>query len=219
MPKITIYIDGHEITAHPGDNILGVALKHGIYIPHLCYDVDLMPFGGCRLCIVEVKGLKGFPAACTTEVSDGMEVSTWSPQLARVRRDTLELLLSEHPLDCLTCSANQRCGLQEAAARLGVMDRSLRRTGNQAQIEQLTPFLDIDRNYCILCQKCVRACGEIANKNILAVAERGAKSRVVSFAGEKDKIASCPECLECVKRCPTAALKEKRWSPQQGFDW
>lgn len=219
MPKINISINGREITTHAGENILNAALKHGIYIPHLCDDIDLKPFGGCRLCIVEVKGMKGFPAACTTEVAEGMEVTTSSQDLDGVRRDTLELLLSEHPQDCLTCSASQSCELQRAAAYLGVMERSLRRTGGKVQIEELTPVFDIDRNYCILCQKCVRSCDEIAHKHILAVVDRGAQSRVVSFASETEKAASCPECLECLKHCPTAALKEKSWSPQKLLNW
>ena len=205
--KVTLLLDGHEIKAHAGESVLEAALAHGIYIPHLCHDQDLKPHGACRLRIVEIKGMKGFPAACATEAAEGMVVNTSSAGLDRVRRDTLELMLTEHPLDCLTCTANQRCELQKAVAHIGGLTRTLRRTGKSNQMEALTPFFGIDRDYCILCQKCVRACEEIARKNILTVIHRGAECRIASFAGEAEKNSACRDCLECVKKCPTAALK------------
>jgi NADH dehydrogenase/NADH:ubiquinone oxidoreductase subunit G len=219
MSKISLVIDGQPVSAHPGESVLEAALAHGIDIPHLCYDRDLEPFGGCRLCIVEISGMKGLPASCTTEAVNGMVVSISSPELERVRRDTLELLLAGHPQDCLTCAAGRDCELQKVAAGMGAAGRTLRRLNDYRRLEELTPFFDIDRDYCILCQKCVRACDEVAHKNILAVVDRGARSRVVSYAGQEEKISACPDCLECVKRCPTAALKEKRWSRQGSFNW
>ncbi len=219
MSRINLTIDGQEITAQTGESVLEAAIKHGIHIPHLCYDRDLKPFGGCRLCIVEIKGAKGFPASCTTQVTENMVVTTNSPELERVRRDTLELLLAEHPRECLTCRVSRECELQETVASMGKAARILRHAGVTRQAEELTPFFDIDRDYCVLCQKCVRACNEIAHKNILAITGRGAESQVVSYASQEEVLANCPECLECLKRCPTAALKEKSWTPQQSFNW
>ena len=206
--KVTLTIDGHHISARPGTSVLEAALLHGVYIPHLCYDKDLKPHGGCRLCIVEIKGMKGLPAACATAVAESMSVTTFSPAVNLVRRDTLELLLAEHPLDCLTCIKNQQCELQKVVAQVAGLERTLRRTGKPEDIDDLTPYFSYDRSYCILCQKCVRACDEVVKKDIITIINRGSESRVATFAGEAEKALACPDCLECVKRCPTAALRK-----------
>ena len=207
--KVTFTIDGHSIGARPDTSLLEAALLHGIYIPHLCYDKDLKPHGGCRLCIVEVKGMKGLPAACTTAVAQGMSVTTSSAAVTRVRRDTLELLLAEHPLDCLTCVKNQQCELQRVVAHVGGLERTLRRTGGASRIDDMTPYFNYDRDYCILCQKCVRACDEVVKKDIITIINRGSESRVATFSDREQTSAVCRDCLECVKRCPTAALRLK----------
>ncbi|MCL2149695.1 MAG: 2Fe-2S iron-sulfur cluster-binding protein [Dehalococcoidia bacterium] len=207
MPKISLCIDGREIEAAAGASLLETALEHGIYIPHLCHDPDLKPHGGCRLCLVAVRGARGFPAACTTQVADGMVVTTTGAELDQVRRDMLEILLTEHPLDCLSCAKNQHCALQTAAAYIGDVRRNLRRTGTPGQGAEFTPCFVLGRDYCILCQKCVRACDEIAHKKLLTVVGRGGLSRVAIFASQAELVAACSDCLECVKRCPTAALR------------
>jgi len=207
MSKISLNIDGRELEAHQGASVLETALAHGIYIPHLCHDPELKPHGGCRLCLVAVRGAKGFPAACTTQIADGMVVVTAGEELERVRRDVLELLLTEHPMDCLSCAKNQHCALQKAAAHIGGVARTLRRTQVAGRGVELTPCFNLDRDYCILCQKCVRACDEIAHKRLLVVANRGATSQITTFMSVEQMTATCENCRECLKRCPTAALR------------
>jgi predicted molibdopterin-dependent oxidoreductase YjgC len=139
-----------------------------------------------------------------------MAVTTSSETLSRVRRDTLELILAEHPLDCLSCPKNQKCQLQEAAAYIGGLERALRRTGAAEPPANLTPFFIWDKNYCILCQKCVRACHEIVRADIISIVNRGSRSRVACYASEAEAALACRDCLKCVARCPTAALRLTR---------
>jgi len=207
MTVITLSIDGCEVKAQPGASVLETALSHDIYIPHLCHDLELKPHGGCRLCLVAIQGMRGFPTACTTQVAEGMVVATMGVELERVRRDTLELLLTEHPLDCLSCVKNQNCDLQKVAAYIGGVTRVLRRKQVSGRGIELTPCFGLDREYCVLCQKCVRTCDEIAQKHLLTVVNRGADSRVATFASQEQMAATCADCKECVKRCPTAALR------------
>jgi NADH dehydrogenase/NADH:ubiquinone oxidoreductase subunit G len=164
--------------------VLQAALAAGIYIPSLCYSPDLAPHGGCRLCIVEIEGMSGMPAACTTAVSDGMAVRTSSEELDRVRRDIVELLLADHPADCLACVKNQRCELQKAAAYLGISERRLAQTKRAIAVDDSNPFFKLDRNYCIMCQKCTRTCDEISCVNAIEVIGRGYDSRIGTF-GDK----------------------------------
>ncbi len=207
MPKITINIDGREFQVNSGTSVLETALSHGIYIPHLCYDAALKAHGCCRLCLVSVRGARGFPAACTTQVTDGMVVATVGAELEQVRRDALELLLTEHPMDCLCCVKNQHCDLQVAAAHIGGVERTLRRTWTSSRGIELTPCFSLERDYCVLCQKCVRTCDEIVKKHLLAVVNRGALSQITTFESRELMAAACASCLECVKKCPTAALR------------
>jgi len=207
MSRITISIDGRELQANPGANVLETALAHGIYIPHLCNDPELKPQGCCRLCLVSVRGARGFPAACTAQVTDGMVVITAGAELEQVRRDALELLLAEHPMDCLCCMKNQRCDLQAAAAHIGGLERTLRRVWTSGRGIEHTPCFRLERDYCVLCQKCVRTCDEIAEKHLLAVVNRGAHSQIATFENRELMAAACASCQECVKRCPTAALQ------------
>jgi len=207
MSTITLSIDGKVYEARPGASVLETALSHGIYIPHLCHDPGLKPHGGCRLCLVAIRGARGFPAACTTQVTEGMVVITAGGALDLVRRDTLELLLTEHPLDCLSCAKNQGCELQRAAAFIGGATRALRPIRAPGRGVEGFPHFNLERDYCILCQKCVRTCDEIAHKNLLTVVNRGAESRVDTYASWEQMTESCANCLECVKRCPTAALR------------
>jgi formate dehydrogenase alpha subunit len=202
-------INGHGVTARPGMSVLEAALAADIYIPHLCHDPDLKPHAGCRLCLVEIQGMRGLPASCTTLAAEGMTVKTMSADLDQARHDTLELILAEHPQDCLTCIKNQKCELQRVVAHLGPATRQLRRVGQAEKIDETNPVFSIDHSYCILCQKCVRTCDEIAHAGILAVINRGPKSKIASFAGLAEMTAVCPSCGECVKRCPVAAIRPK----------
>jgi formate dehydrogenase alpha subunit len=213
MDEIKLSIDGQEVRVRPGMTVLEAALEAGIYIPTLCYDPDLEPHGGCRLCIVEIEGVPGMPTACTTPAIDGMVVRTSTEAVDKVRRDIVELILADHPMDCLTCVKNQRCQLQQVAAYLGITERRLSRTATERSVDDSNPFFTLDRNYCILCQRCTRTCDEITCANAIEIINRGYESRVSTF-GDKPLMESvCQSCGECVIRCPVAALRIKNAVP------
>ena len=209
MDEIILNIDGQKVCAKSGITVLEAALEAGIYIPTLCYDPDLEPHGGCRLCIVEIEGMPGMPTACTTPVANGMVVKTSAAAVNQVRLDIVELILADHPLDCLTCVKNQQCELQKVAAYLGITERRLNRTATERTIDDSNPFFTLDCNYCILCQRCTRTCDEITCVNAIEIINRGYESRVGTF-GDKPLMESiCQSCGECVARCPVAALAIK----------
>jgi predicted molibdopterin-dependent oxidoreductase YjgC len=209
VESINLNIDGKTLRAKPGSNVLEAAMAAGIYIPNLCYDPDLKAYGGCRLCLVEIQGMRGLPTACTTVVSEGMVVKTFGAELDQVRRDTLQLLLANHPIDCLTCIKNQRCELQKAAAYMGITERTLRRTSGEKVVDESNPFFKLDRNYCILCGRCTRTCDEITCVNAIEMVSRGDDTRVSTFGDQPLMESSCRSCGECVVRCPVGAFVAK----------
>ena len=199
-------IDSRQISAAPGATVLEAALAAGIYIPNLCYHPDLEAYGGCRMCIVEIAGMRGMPTACTTRVTEGMTVKTYGADLDQTRRDTLQLLLANHPLDCLSCVKNQRCELQKAAAYVGMTERTMSRTLPNQEVDESNPFFKLDRNYCILCGRCTRTCNEITCVNAIEMMGRGDNTHVGLFGGQPLMDSICRSCGECVARCPVAAL-------------
>ena len=209
MDNIDIIIDGKPIKARPGSTVFEAALEAGIYIPNLCHHPDLEPYGGCRMCLVEIQGMRGLPTACTTKVAEGMAVKTYGTELDQVRRDTLQLLLANHPIDCLTCIKNQRCELQKVAAYMGVTERTLRRTSIPKAVDESNPFFKLDRNYCILCGRCTRTCDEITCVNAIEMVSRGDDTRVSTFGDQPLMESICRSCGECVTRCPVGALVPK----------
>ena len=209
--SINLAIDGKTLAVRKGMTVLEATREAGIYVPTLCHHPDLEPYGGCRLCLVEIKGQRGLMTACTTPAADGMVVRTLTPEIKQVRRITLELILADHPTDCLTCAKNQQCELQEVAAYLGITERRFRRTAPERPVDASNPFFTLDRNYCILCQRCTRACDEVTAVNAIEIAGRGYESRVSTF-GDKSLMESiCRSCGECVVRCPVAALSPKEY--------
>lgn len=206
---VKLIINGKQVTAKNGMTVLEVAREAGIYIPALCFDPDLEPHGGCRLCIVEIEGMRDLPTACTTLVADGMVVKTSTAKINQVRLNTVELILADHPIDCLTCVKNQRCELQQVAAYLGISQRRLPQTTTERPVDASNPFFTLDHNYCILCQRCTRTCDEVTVVNAIEIINRGYDSRVSTF-GDKPLMESiCKSCGECVARCPVAALVPK----------
>jgi len=206
---LKLIINGRQVTATSGMTVLQATQEAGIYIPTLCADPDLEPHGGCRLCIVEIKGMRNMPTACTTTISDGMVINTETDAVNKARRSVIDLLIADHPMDCLTCVKNQRCELQEVAAYLGVTERHLPRTTTERPVDDSNPFFTLDRNYCILCQRCTRACDEVTGVNAIEIINRGYDSKVSTF-GDKPLMESiCKSCGECVVRCPVAALVPK----------
>jgi predicted molibdopterin-dependent oxidoreductase YjgC len=215
MAEINLTIDSQRIKARPGETVLEAALRHDIYIPSLCHHPDLEPLGGCRLCIVEIEGMRGMPTACTTGVAEGMVVKTSTPEVNKVRLSTLELILADHPTDCLTCVKNQDCELQKVASYLGIKERRLPPTATEKAIDDSNPFFTLDRNYCILCQRCTRTCDEITCVNAIEVINRGSDSRISTFGDWPLMESICQSCGECVVRCPVGALTPKGYQVPQ----
>lgn len=230
----TATIDGSSVKVRPGMTILDAAIKAGIYIPTLCHLEALDPYGGCRLCAVEVKNMRGYPTACTTPLEPGMEVVTVSPALQKLRREILEFTLSEHPFTCLVCkdkkectdfmhstrkvstitgcnfcTSNGDCELQELVDYLELDDIKFPITYRGIPPVRDNPFYDLDYNLCVLCGRCVRICNEERNSHVLAFVERGNSTIVGTAFGESQAEAGCEFCGACVDVCPTGSISEK----------
>jgi len=210
MESVFLTINGKRIEAKSGMTVLEAARKAGIYIPTLCYDEDLEPYGACRLCVVEIENMRGLPTSCTTPVTDGMVVHTETPAVTEVRRMALELLIADHPADCLTCIKNQNCDLQKVAAYLGITDSLFTRSLPRHEVDTSNPFFSFDRNKCILCAKCVRTCDEITGVGAIDLINRGYQTQVATFGNRPLLESICKSCGECMIRCPTGALAPKQ---------
>lgn len=209
MVKLTI--NGKEITVEEGISILEAARKNGIDIPNLCYDENLSPFGGCRLCLVEIKGYKNLVASCSTKVKEGMEIYTESEKVVKVRKDILDLLLSNHPMDCLTCDKVGECKLQDYAYKYSVKSGSFKGEKKNYAIDSLNPVMERDQNKCILCGKCVRVCKEIQISNVVDFVGRGFNTKVTTAFDEPIDYENCRLCGQCISVCPTGALINKQF--------
>ncbi len=209
---LTVTVDGLPVEVAPGTSVLRAASLAGIDVPKLCATESLEPFGSCRLCLVEVDGVKGTPASCTTPCADGMVVHTETPRLEKLRRGVMELYISDHPLDCLTCAANGDCELQDMAGVVGLRDVRYGYAGENhlgETIDTSNPYFDFDSSKCIVCSRCVRACDEIQGTFALTIAGRGFDSRVSPSQGSTFFDSECVSCGACVQACPTATLQEK----------
>ena len=210
--SVTLEIDGQQVTVPKGTSIMRAAMDGGTQIPKLCATDSLEPFGSCRLCLVEIEGRKGYPASCTTPAEPGMKVRTQSPRLQELRKGVMELYISDHPLDCLTCSANGDCELQDMAGVTGL--RNVRYGFDGANHlkdakDESNPYFTYDPSKCIVCNRCVRACEEVQGSFAITIAGRGFGSRVTAGQGESFMQSDCVSCGACVKACPTATLVEK----------
>ena len=210
--SVTLEINGKQITVPAGTSIMRAAMSAGVQIPKLCASDNLEPFGSCRLCLVEIEGRPGTPASCTTLAGPGMKVQTQSPKLARMRRGMMELYISDHPLDCLTCAANGNCELQDMAGVVGLREVRYGMKGlnhfENAEKDESNPYFTFDPGKCILCSRCVRACEEVQGTFALTIDGRGFASKV-SAGGEQFLDSECVSCGACVQACPTATLIEK----------
>ncbi|MBW8755791.1 MAG: molybdopterin-dependent oxidoreductase, partial [Sphingomonadales bacterium] len=210
---VTLTIDGRQVAVPAGTSVMRAAALAGGSIPKLCASDNLEAFGSCRLCLVEVEGMKGTPASCTTPVAEGMVVHTQTPLLQRLRRGVMELYISDHPLDCLTCSANGDCELQDQAAAVGLRDVRYGYAGEShldAPVDASNPYFDFDPAKCIVCSRCVRACDEVQGTFALTLGGRGFASTVSAGQAGDDFLSSeCVSCGACVQACPTATLQEK----------
>jgi len=214
--KVSIRIDGEYVTATEGQTILEVARTNDKYIPALCYMEGLSAVGACRLCIVELAGVGRLLPACTTPVQDGMNVITTSPRLAAFRKIALELLLSERNHVCAVCVSNGHCELQSLAQELGVTHIRYNYNYPRLTVDTTHPRFVLDHNRCILCTRCVRACGEIEGAHVWAVASRGIQSMLTSEMHRPwGQSKTCTSCGKCVSVCPTGALAEKGWAAEE----
>jgi formate dehydrogenase major subunit len=208
---VTLTIDGKTITASEGTSILRAAKLAGTSIPKLCATDSLKAFGSCRLCLVEIEGRAGTPASCTTPVAEGMVVHTQTPTLKRLRNGVMELYISDHPLDCLTCAANGDCELQDVAGAVGLREVRYGYAGENHLADAKdtsNPYFTYDPAKCIVCSRCVRACDEVQGTLALTIAGRGFASRVAASQDESFFTSECVSCGACVQACPTATLTE-----------
>ncbi|MGU3418004.1 formate dehydrogenase subunit alpha [Methylobacterium sp. D54C] len=214
---VTLTIDGMSVTVPAGTSVMAAAMQAGTQIPKLCATDSLEPFGSCRLCLVEIEGRRGTPASCTTPAENGMVVHTQNEKLAKLRKGVMELYISDHPLDCLTCAANGDCELQTQAGVVGLRDVRYGYEGDNhvrpssekyLPKDESNPYFTYDPSKCIVCNRCVRACEEVQGTFALTIAGRGFDSRVA--AGPTNFFESeCVSCGACVQACPTATLQEK----------
>jgi formate dehydrogenase major subunit len=210
---VTLSIDGRAVTVPEGTSVMRAAALAGGSIPKLCASDNLAAFGSCRLCLVEIEGARGTPASCTTPVAEGMVVRTQTPRLQKLRKGVMELYISDHPLDCLTCSANNDCELQDQAAAVGLRDVRYGYTGENhlgLAADTSNPYFDFDPSKCIACSRCVRACDEVQGTFALTMEGRGFASMISAGQAADDFLGSeCVSCGACVQACPTATLQEK----------
>jgi len=211
---VTALIDGRTVTVPAGTTVMRAAAEIGTAIPKLCATDSLKSFGSCRLCLVEVEGRRGTPASCTTPVEEGMVVHTQTPTLQKLRKGVMELYISDHPLDCLTCAANGDCELQDQAGAVGLREVRYGDTGanHLGQAKDLSnPYFDFDPSKCIACSRCVRACDEVQGTFALTIEGRGFASKVSAGTASDDFLSSdCVSCGACVQACPTATLQERK---------
>lgn len=206
---VNIKINGMELSVPAEYTVLEAARENGIEIPTLCYLKDVSKTGSCRMCIVEVKGARALQAACVYPVSEGLEVFTNTPKVRQQRKVTLELLLSNHDRQCLSCARNQSCELQALADELGVTEISYEGEMNTYDVDDVSPSLIRDNNKCILCRRCVNMCKDVQTVAVIDTMERGFKTKIASAFEMPLADTSCVNCGQCIISCPTGALKEK----------
>ncbi|MCG2635246.1 MAG: 2Fe-2S iron-sulfur cluster-binding protein, partial [Gammaproteobacteria bacterium] len=209
--RVSLMIDGVSVSVPAGSSVMHAAAKANIKVPKLCATDSLEAFGSCRMCLVEIEGRKGYPASCTTPVEQGMVVRTQSEPVAKLRRNVMELYISDHPLDCLTCPTNGNCELQDTAGEVGLREVRYGYAGENhlsAEKDQSNPYFTFDPSKCIVCSRCVRACEETQGTFALTIDGRGFASRVSPGQNEAFMDSECVSCGACVAACPTATLTE-----------
>jgi formate dehydrogenase major subunit len=210
--SVTLTIDGMPVTVPEGTSVMRAAMEAGTKIPKLCATDMLNSFGSCRMCLVEIEGRNGTPASCTTPVAPGMKVRTTTERIRKLRRGVMELYISDHPLDCLTCAANGNCELQDTAGEVGLREVRYGYGGANhldAATDSSNPYFQFEASKCIVCSRCVRACEEVQGTFALTIEGRGFASKVAAGMSEPFLTSECVSCGACVQACPTATLIEK----------
>jgi formate dehydrogenase alpha subunit len=218
---VTLTIDGKEVRVQPGVTIYWAAKAAGVEIPHLCYGEDIHPMSSCRLCVVEVEGMRNLAASCSYPVSEGMVVHTNSERVMKARRMNLELILSDHEITCITCEKSGSCLLEKYAYEFGISESVFtgeNRARNEFPILEENPFIVRDYNKCILCGRCVTACGELQFDNAIDYADRGFKAHISTAFGRPLQDTTCEFCGRCISVCPVGALTERE-RVRKGREW
>ncbi len=218
MNFVTLTIDDQKVTVPENLTVLQAAENLGIEIPALCYDKDLEIVSSCRLCIVEIKGSPKLQTSCSTPVSEGMVVYTESEKVVKMRKTILQLLLDNHPNDCLTCEKSGECLLQRYAYRYDVKFREHNGEIRKEITDTSSPYILRDGSKCILCSKCVRTCAQVSDRQVLSFADRGFDTRIVADADFSLEESKCVSCNRCVSVCPTGALIDRR-ATSKGRVW
>lgn len=210
MEWLTLTIDGREVLVPKGTTVLEACRMNNIPIPTLCHDPELTPAGVCRLCVVQIEGMRNLPPSCVTQVTQGMVVETQSPDVRAARKTILELLVADHPLDCMTCQKMGDCDLARYAYEYGVTGECYQGKYRGLPLDDMNPFIVKDPNKCILCGKCIRACTEIQGRGILDFSFRGSQAQVGPVFNVPYHESDCVFCGSCVSVCPVGALTEKK---------
>lgn len=216
--KVNLIIDGQTIQAEAGQSILEIAENAGIHIPVLCHHPALPPEGACRICLVEIENNNSLQPACTFRAAEGLVINTKSPKVIDSRKFVLEMLLSDHPLDCMTCDASGNCLLQDLAYEYDVKPDPAPGYRHRYPIEDPNPFILVDRNKCILCKRCVRACNYINGVEAISIVQRGFDAHIAFGMDSYMADSLCEFCGSCVEVCPTGALYPKL-SHREGRSW
>jgi len=209
MSEVHLKIDNIDVIANEGDTILDAAIAAGIHIPTLCYLKDVNKSGACRVCLVEVKRARNLLSACTTPVAEGQEVFTHTKRVLDARRNTVELILSNHSKDCLSCVRNQNCELQTLTEELGIRDVPYSGEKKRKTIDDFVIAIERDASKCVLCGRCVETCKKFQGLGILGYEQRGFETVVAPIYGKAFAEVNCMQCGQCVINCPTAALSVK----------
>lgn len=210
MAKVTVTINGQKAAVSAGITVLEAAQQLGHFVPTFCYEKDLTAPGACRICVVEIKGMRNLPASCVTTVSEGMEILTESPAVIETRKTILQLMVANHPLDCLTCEKSGNCRLQDYAYRYGVTSPTpFQGQRKEMEPDDSNPYIYRDHNKCILCGKCVAICRAVPERDVIDFAFRGFNTKIATFMDTELKDSACVYCNRCVSICPVGALTDK----------
>jgi predicted molibdopterin-dependent oxidoreductase YjgC len=210
MDKITINVNGQDYQVETGQNVLQACQSIGIDIPNICWHPRTKVYGGCRLCIVEIEGMRGFPISCGTDVQDKMKIVTENDKIRQVRKTIVELMIASGEHVCITCEMSGSCDLQRLAYEYGIEKPRFDLRGTHMPIDDANPFIIRDYNKCILCGRCVRLCNEVIEEGAISIMRRGMDAKIACMEDTDLIESNCKMCGSCVQACPTGALSYKK---------